>query len=450
MNSDLPAITCFEVNQKAFDDVKESPIALDGVKESPIAFDGVKESPIAFDGVEESPFAFDFVEESRIAIECVTESQISVEGPSESQVAFHCDEKSHRSVECVKKCQIKDVDCVVGKMMSTLKSKRFSRKKRVVNYKRKHILLEHSYTIKDTPQTMRRKFNVCLDKCRAMKSKFHVYQQRAWRLRKKIKTFHDLILELRSKNLLSDQSAEAIEASFSQEAASIIQRQLGRSQKKLSCNKYPEELRKFALTLQFYSGKAYSYVRKIFSNALPHPQTLSKWYNCVDGEPGFSEQVFSSLRNMTAQKGMMLCSLMMDEVAIRKQIDYDGKRYVGYVDMGLPIDDQAGLHVAREALVFMIVSMTEYWKVPIGYFLIDGLGSHERANLVTIGVTKLHECGVKVISLTFDGCSANCMMVSELGGCLMPQNQICSFAHPCEPAEKIFIILDPCTHVKIS
>ena len=331
-NSDLSAITCFE--------------------EYPEAFDGVKESSIAFDCVEESLVAFDCDDISQIAVECVTESQI----------AFQCDEKSHMSVKCVMKNEIED--CVVGKMTSTLKSKRFVRKKRVVNYKRKHFLLEHSYTIKDTPQTMRKKFNVCLDKCSAMKSKFKVYQQKARRLRKKIKNFHGLILELRTKNLLSDQSAEAIEASFSQEAASVIQRQLSRCQKKLPCNKYPEELRKFALTLQFYSGKAYNYVRKIFSNALPHPQTLSKWYNCVDGEPGFSEQVLSSLRNMTAKKGMMLCSLMMDEVAIRKQIDYDGKRYVGYVDMDVPIDDHAGLHVAREALVFMIVSMTEYWKDP--------------------------------------------------------------------------------------
>lgn len=40
--------------------------------------------------------------------------------------------------------------------------------------------------------------------------------------------------------------------------------------------KYEEEIRKFAMTLHFYSGKAYEYVRRKFYNALPHPKTLGK------------------------------------------------------------------------------------------------------------------------------------------------------------------------------
>ena len=40
-----------------------------------------------------------------------------------------------------------------------------------------------------------------------------------------------------------------------------------------SGEQYPEELRKFALTLSFYSSKAYNYVRKTFSQTLPSPTT---------------------------------------------------------------------------------------------------------------------------------------------------------------------------------
>lgn len=40
---------------------------------------------------------------------------------------------------------------------------------------------------------------------------------------------------------------------------------------------YPSELKTFALTLNFYSPKAYSYVRMTFPNMLPHPRTLQKW-----------------------------------------------------------------------------------------------------------------------------------------------------------------------------
>lgn len=40
--------------------------------------------------------------------------------------------------------------------------------------------------------------------------------------------------------------------------------------------KYSPELRTFALTLQFYSSKAYRYVRKTFNNLLPEPSTIRK------------------------------------------------------------------------------------------------------------------------------------------------------------------------------
>lgn len=47
-----------------------------------------------------------------------------------------------------------------------------------------------------------------------------------------------------------------------------------RSRKKL---KYSPSIRKFALTCNYYSPAAYKYVSTFFLNALPHPQTLSKW-----------------------------------------------------------------------------------------------------------------------------------------------------------------------------
>lgn len=42
-----------------------------------------------------------------------------------------------------------------------------------------------------------------------------------------------------------------------------------------STAKFPEELRKFALTLHFYSPKRYEYVRT-FNLALPHQNTIRK------------------------------------------------------------------------------------------------------------------------------------------------------------------------------
>jgi hypothetical protein len=42
--------------------------------------------------------------------------------------------------------------------------------------------------------------------------------------------------------------------------------------------KYDENVRKFSVTLHYYSPRAYKYVRKHFDNCLPHIRTLASWY----------------------------------------------------------------------------------------------------------------------------------------------------------------------------
>jgi len=54
-------------------------------------------------------------------------------------------------------------------------------------------------------------------------------------------------------------------------------------------------MRSFALTLQFYSSKACTYVCKIFDNLLPHPARLRKWYTVVNGNPGFTSEAFKAM-----------------------------------------------------------------------------------------------------------------------------------------------------------
>ncbi|XP_014290273.1 THAP domain-containing protein 1 [Halyomorpha halys] len=45
---------------------------------------------------------------------------------------------------------------------------------------------------------------------------------------------------------------------------------------------YTPRLRSFVSTLHFLSPKAYNYVRESFLSTLPHPRTLTKWYEAVD------------------------------------------------------------------------------------------------------------------------------------------------------------------------
>lgn len=63
----------------------------------------------------------------------------------------------------------------------------------------------------------------------------------------------------------------------------------------------------------------------------------------------------------------ILCNLVLDEMAIRKQIEWTGKKFVGYVDFGANVDSDS-LPEAKEVLVFMLVALNAQWKIPVGYF----------------------------------------------------------------------------------
>lgn len=56
----------------------------------------------------------------------------------------------------------------------------------------------------------------------------------------------------------------------------------------------------------------------------------------------------------------------MDEMSIRKQVEWTGTKFTGYVDIGTTIDSDS-LSEAREALVFMLVAINALWKIPVGY-----------------------------------------------------------------------------------
>ena len=98
----------------------------------------------------------------------------------------------------------------------------------------------------------------------------------------------------------------------------------------------------------------------------------------------------------------VICSLMIDEMAIKKHASRDGKKYPGYVDLGNDVEDDDSAPLAKDALVFMVVGINESWKVPVGYFFIDGLSGKERANLIKICLKELHDVGIDDISFICD------------------------------------------------
>lgn len=70
--------------------------------------------------------------------------------------------------------------------------------------------------------------------------------------------------------------------------------------------------------------------------------------------------------------------------------------------MGTQLDDDC-LPVAKEALTCMVMSHKSSSKLPVGYFLIEGLNSTERNSLILQALETLHSLGTNIISLTLDG-----------------------------------------------
>ena len=106
----------------------------------------------------------------------------------------------------------------------------------------------------------------------------------------------------------------------------------------------------------------------MFNLALPQKAQIRKWYGKVPAEPGFTKPVFTALAakvEEATKKGYVVsCSLMLDEMAIRKHICWDGKRMRGYVDLGNDVQDDDSAPVAADALELMVVSVNDSWKVP--------------------------------------------------------------------------------------
>jgi len=73
----------------------------------------------------------------------------------------------------------------------------------------------------------------------------------------------------------------------------------------------------------------------------------------------------------------------------------------------------------------------------------------ERANIVNDTLTLLHETGVLVTSITFDGPQSHFVMATQLGAKLnIDDNLQIYFLHPVSKM-KIFVIFDSCHMLKL-
>ena len=144
----------------------------------------------------------------------------------------------------------------------------------------------------------------------------------------------------------------------------------------------------------------------------------------------------------------VLCSLVFDEVAIRKHIQWNGKELEGLVDYGTQISDDS-LPVASEVLLFMVVSLHKKWKLPIAYFLTNCLSADAKCNLVMEALTRLYGVNVKVVSIVCDGPSTNFALATKLGATIQANDMRPFFPHPCDSSSQVFFVFDACHMLKL-
>ena len=314
------------------------------------------------------------------------------------------------------------------------------------------IIREHSYATTVSPRAMKRKVTAAVDRALTLQKKLKSSHRRVSRLKKRCQSLSEVIKDLKKNDMISSNCEEMLQQAFSELPLEVMKRILQQKSSVPTRASYPDELKSFALTLSFYSIKAYNYVRKTFQLALPHPSTLRTWYRAMNGQPGFTEEAFAALsirvEEERKEQRQVVCALVFDELAIRKHVEWDGKKFAGYVDVGAGVESDS-VPVASEALVLMLVAMNSNWKIPCGYFFIAGMSGEERANMIKQCLLKLHDTGVLVSSITCDGPSCNFAMMDALGVKLDPQNITSYFPHPADATIHVNVVLDACHMLKL-
>jgi len=309
---------------------------------------------------------------------------------------------------------------------------------------------DHTYCADPSPSKMKRKLGTATETIENLRKKLKVTQQKTRRLKKKVEKLSSVVEELKNKGMVSENCVEILNSTFSGVPLAVMSRILkNQASGKKSRQEYDTVIKSFALTLNFYSAKAYDYVREVFDLALPSPSTIRTWYSAIDGSPGFNQVVFDALEARFKEDRSTLCALMLDEMSLMESVEMSGDKVLGYVDIGAGNQDDTA-PLAKNALVIMLVAVNDHWKVPVAHFFINGLTGKEQANLVSQCLLKLHEIGVNVISLTCDGPSAHLTMLKELGASINPDNMNSSFPHPADPHKLVWAFLDACHMLKLA
>ena len=117
------------------------------------------------------------------------------------------------------------------------------------------------------------------------------------------------------EKLILKQEADLMHNNFDGINLVLFQNVMKNSKRTAQGRRYSDEVKEFAVTLQYYSAKAYTYVRKLLP--LPHPSLIQKWARSINCEPGFLTEAFETLqKECESNNEKKDCFLVIDAMAI--------------------------------------------------------------------------------------------------------------------------------------
>ncbi len=174
---------------------------------------------------------------------------------------------------------------------------------------------------------------------------------------------------------------------------------------------YSDDFKSFALAVYYKSPSCYRFLQSRFK--LPAKSTINAWMSQMTITEGFCPNLLRLLQVRTQHlpASERVCTLMIDEISLKKSIDYDAS--LDQVQ-GL-VKGQKGAY-AMGALVFQVVGMKQPWKQAFSFFFIENAMDHSKLiDLVSSAMDKLSEVGLDVHALSSDMGSNFRSMLDQLG-----------------------------------
>ena len=298
---------------------------------------------------------------------------------------------------------------------------------------------DHTYACSVSPRKLKKQWKVKLRK------KNKVIENLRRKVITKEKTIKWLVEKSEQAKVLSAESSSSFVNNFGYMNTEIFKNEAKNNGRTFGSN-YSEEIKQFAISLKFYSPRAYNFVRKYLS--LPHPAILRAWSTNIDCEPGFlkaPEKYVSDLVNDNQGD----CFIIIDEMSIKKQTCWDPKndKFVGNVDYGSFQGEDID-NIATNALVVMVAGLKKPWSVPLAYFITDKLNANVLCQVITESIGIWTEVGANVHAIVFDGAPKNISMTEKLG-CNVKKLEY-FFPHLSKLGTTIHIIFDICHMVKLA